>query len=569
MVGSQIGERYRIIQELGRGAFGQTYLAEDTQIPGNPQCVVKQLKPRADDELTLREARRLFNNEAIVLSRLNHPQIPRLLAHYQHSFHLVQEFVEGNDLSAEIYPRNQWNEPEVVELLIDVLIILEFIHQQNVIHRDIKPSNLIRRNSDRKLILIDFGAVKEIQTLVIGAGGQPKPSIIVGTHGYMPTEQLKGRPRPNSDIYALGVMAILALTGLSIAELKEDPATGELAWRQHTQVSRKIAHIMEKMVHSDCRLRYSSATEVLKDLGIRSSSTFAVKPTTLVYGSRWRRWLPWGISGMVAALAGVLLVPHVISIYLFNQANNLVQQQQYREAISAYNQVLKQYPQSHQAWVGRGYALSQLNRFEEMLTSCTKAVEIHSKFVEGLNCQGLAQQSLGENESAVATFKQIVTLKPDFDAGWNNLGEVLMSLEKYGEALKAFDRAISLNRDYDFAWNNRGNALFNMKRYDEAIAAYDKAIELDPEYAYAWNGRGNAYRVKENYQQALSNYQEAIALRPNFYEAWYNQGLVLENLQNYQAAFEAVDRAVKLKPDYQAAIMKRASLRRQLLKMSN
>ena len=568
MVGSQIGGRYRIIQELGRGAFGQTYLAEDTQIPGNPKCVVKELKPRANDELTLREARRLFNNEAIVLSRLSHPQIPRLLAHYQNSFHLVQDFVEGNDLSAEIYPGKQWSEPEVVNLLIDILIILEFIHQQNVIHRDIKPSNLIRRNSDGKLVLIDFGAVKEIQTLVIGAGGQPKPSIIVGTDGYMPTEQLKGRPRPNSDIYALGVMAILALTGLFPGQLQEDTDTGELVWRQHAQVSRKIAHVIDKMVHSNCLKRYQSATEVLRDLGIRSSTTVAINPSTLVYASQWRRWLPWGMAGIVV-VGGVFLFPHVRAIYLFNQANNSVQKQQYSEAISAYNQVLEQYPQSHKVWVGKGYALSKLNRFEEMLTSCTKAVEIQPEFVEALNCQGLALQSLGKDDEALAVFEQVVNLKPDFDAGWNNLGEVLMSLGKYHEALEAFDRAINLNQDYDFAWNNRGNALFMMGRYDEAIAAYDKAIELNPQYAYAWNGRGNTHRVKQDYQQAITDYQQAITLNSNFYEALYSQGLALENLQNYEAALEVFDQAVKLKPDYKAAIDKRAELRRKLSSNSN
>ncbi len=561
MIGSKIGGRYRIVKELGKGAFGQTYLAQDTNIPGNPQCVVKHLKPQADDELTLREARRLFKSEAIVLSKLNHPQIPRLLAHYQEDFHLVQEFISGHDLNEEIYPGKIWQESEVKELLLDVLPILEFIHQQNVIHRDVKPSNLVRRESDQKLVLIDFGAVKEIKTLMLASGGQAVPSVVVGTRGYMPTEQLKGRPRPNSDIYALGVMAILALTGLALTELEEDEETGELIWEQHAQVSKKLAAIINRMVHSDYLKRYSSATEAIQDLAPTSRSW--LRKDRPKKRDKLGCWLGLGLT--VVTLVGVgLLYSPVRAIYLFNQAKGLSHQGKYREAISLHNQILDTYPHATNSLVEKGYALSKLGRIDEMLDACMKAVEIKVDFVEALNCQGLALQKLGRNEEALQAYTQVVELQRDFYAAWNNRGETLMHLRRYPEALESFEKAILYNQDYLFAWNNRGNVLFSMQRYPEAVAAYDKAISLDSNYKYAWNGRGNARRSLKRYQDAISDYNHAIALDGRFYEAWYNKGLALINLEENEMAFAAFSEAITIKPDYGAAIQKREEVRRRL-----
>lgn len=141
---------------------------------------------------TLNAGKILFDREAEALEKLgHHDQIPRLLAHFEDNqkFYLVQEFIEGHDFTQELRPNKQLSEAFVIQFLSDILEVLAFVHQQQVIHRDIKPSNIRRRESDGKLVLIDFGAVKQVSTQVVNSQGQTKVTIAIGSPGYMPSEQ--------------------------------------------------------------------------------------------------------------------------------------------------------------------------------------------------------------------------------------------------------------------------------------------------------------------------------------------------------------------------------------------
>lgn len=198
-----------------------------------------------------------------------HPQIPRLLAYFEENedFFLVQQYIPGHPLSAELQPGQKCTEKQVIQLLENILPTLKFIHYYQVIHRDIKPDNIIRRQEDGQLILIDFGAVKEIQTQLAPDQSQMAGTVAIGTKGYMPAEQSQGKPRPNSDIYALGMIAIQALTGLHPNNFQEDRQTGEILWQQHAKVSPGFAKILMKMVSYDYRKdRYQSVDEVIQDL---------------------------------------------------------------------------------------------------------------------------------------------------------------------------------------------------------------------------------------------------------------------------------------------------------------
>ncbi|MBW4442675.1 MAG: CHASE2 domain-containing protein [Plectolyngbya sp. WJT66-NPBG17] len=288
IIGKQLGGRYKIIKVLGSGGFGETYIAEDTQRPGHPDCVVKHLRPTSNNPKHLQLARRLFKSEAQSLERLGeHEQIPRLLAYFEEEdeFYLIQEFIEGSMLSEELTIGRHLPEVRIVALLQDLLQILEFVHRHSVIHRDIKPSNIIVRSHDRKLVLIDFGAVKELhhqltETEIATA------TIGIGTQGYMPPEQCAGNPRLNSDLYAVGMIGIQAMTGLPPSQLREDPETGEVVWRDRAIVSGSLAAILTKLTHRDFRQRYQSAEAVLEDLNqLTNLSTLTLPPEFFVAAS--------------------------------------------------------------------------------------------------------------------------------------------------------------------------------------------------------------------------------------------------------------------------------------------
>lgn len=197
--GTKLNNRYEILKPLSGGGMGDAYLARDTWKEGENRCVVKQLKPDKVEPRTIR----LFNNEAQTLCRLgSHGQIPELLAHFEQNdnFYLVQEFIQGHDLSEEILPNQPWSEARVIEFLEDILEILVFVHQNNVIHRDIKPNNIMRRDKDGKLVLIDFGGVKQVRIQENSTIATP----VVGTYGYTPDEQIRNQAKLCSNIFAVG-----------------------------------------------------------------------------------------------------------------------------------------------------------------------------------------------------------------------------------------------------------------------------------------------------------------------------------------------------------------------------
>lgn len=258
-------ERYKIISNLGQGGFGETFLAEDTNMPSRRRCVIKRLKPQFTNSDFYEVTKKRFAREAAVLETLgeHHSQIPRLYGYFEEELHfyLVQELIEGEPWNAILKKRNQLPEPEVKQLLADILPVLDYIHSQGIIHRDIKLSNIICRASDGKPVLIDFGAVKEKLT------NSDAYSVAVGTPGYMAPEQVSGQPVPASDLYSLGLSAITLVTGLYPSLLEQD-TSGKYSWRSEAEnISVEFADFLEKAVHPDLEQRFNTAQEMLIALG--------------------------------------------------------------------------------------------------------------------------------------------------------------------------------------------------------------------------------------------------------------------------------------------------------------
>ncbi|WP_017304036.1 serine/threonine-protein kinase [Spirulina subsalsa] len=260
-------DRYLVLRMLGRGGFGVTFLARDLRLPAKPFCVIKQLCPRVSEAKALETARRRFQREAKTLAALgSHSQIPCLLDYFVvgEDFYLVQEYIRGATLARLVRRQGCQSEVIVKRILRETLLLLDYVHQQGVIHRDVKPQNIILAQ-DRRLVLIDFGAVKQ-ELMQIDNSSKGVTTHFVGTVGFAPPEQFALRPVYASDIYALGVTCLYLLTGKAPLDFKSDRATGELKWQDRIELSRPFARILEKILKPSLAERYQSVQEVLRDL---------------------------------------------------------------------------------------------------------------------------------------------------------------------------------------------------------------------------------------------------------------------------------------------------------------
>ncbi|MBD2122664.1 serine/threonine-protein kinase [Trichocoleus sp. FACHB-262] len=279
-------DRYKVLRVLGRGGFGVTFLARDVSLPYHPLCVIKQLCPKVNDPVTLDRARKRFEQEAKTLSKLgSHAQIPQLLDYFEADgeFYLVQEYVRGSTLAREIRRYGPQSEAVVKRFLVEMLPLLRYVHSHRVIHRDIKPQNIIRCRDDGRLVLIDFGAVKEQIARLEDTSQRAPTTHFIGTVGFAPPEQLSMRPVFASDIYALGVTCVYLLTGKSPFDFDYDPSTGEIDWQGSAQVSEHFGRVLTKMLHHAPRDRYLSAEALLRALNLEPyldslSNCMAVQP---------------------------------------------------------------------------------------------------------------------------------------------------------------------------------------------------------------------------------------------------------------------------------------------------
>ena len=282
----RLSNRYEILDILSDGGFGKTFLVEDTQMPSGRKCVLKQLKPVDDNPQIHQMVQERFQREAAILERLgeNHSQIPRLYAYFSEGdqFYLVEEWIEGDTLTQKVHKQGTFSEATVRSLLINLLPAIADIHQQQIVHRDIKPDNIILRKSDFKPVLIDFGAVKETMGATVNTQGNSTHSMVVGTPGYMPSEQLAGRPVFATDLYSLGLTAIYLLTGKQPQQLDTDPRSGIILWQIHApNVSPEIAALLNKAIHMNVSQRFATAQDMLTALnsGAVEFTTSPVAPT--------------------------------------------------------------------------------------------------------------------------------------------------------------------------------------------------------------------------------------------------------------------------------------------------
>ncbi|MFN6564967.1 MAG: protein kinase domain-containing protein [Nostoc sp. ChiSLP01] len=265
-----LNDRYHPLYPIGRGGFGSTFLARDAYKPSKPNCVIKQFHGKGLEDAA--KAEELFHREAELLDKLGkHLQIPELLAHFKQDdyLYLVQEFIDGQNLNQELKQEGIFSEEKVWRFLEELLFILQFVHQNNVIHRDIKPENIIRHRTLNKLFLVDFGIAKNATEATFN-----KTGTVIGSEGYTAPEQHEGKPALTSDLYSLGATCYHLIT-------RSDPSRLLYAWvdwqkelrenLERRDISYELICIVTKLLQPNINQRYQSVEEVLQDLHLEEN----------------------------------------------------------------------------------------------------------------------------------------------------------------------------------------------------------------------------------------------------------------------------------------------------------
>jgi serine/threonine protein kinase len=609
-----VGGRYRITQYLGGKAGIYTYLAENLWRHYQSPCVIKEIKFLDRDPTLLQVAERQFSSELAVLERLSyHEQIPQVWDHFEDNgeFYLVEEYIAGENLQQKLQQNQRLTEEQVVELLGDALNILAFIHQHRVIHRDIKPSNLLIRNSDRRVMLIDFGMLQEIVNLPKQKNGLIQP---VGTKAYMPPEQIGGRPTVSSDLYALGITAICALTGVKPELIPTDEKTGEIVWQEELQINRKLQKILAKMTSLDLGKRYQSAEKILSDLNkvshlsgnfslsetissnSKSNNNFWSKNNLLNFVPQTpTRKINWiyvlvALAGIASLLGSIeFFSPTLRPIYYWSQGQRwLVKEPE--EALAKFQQAIDLQPKNVQAWQGRGDALYYLERFPEALAAYDEALQLDPQDAATWKSRGDALYRLERFPAALVSYEKSLQLGANNTETWNRKGRALYKLEKYSEAITAQDKALEIDPNNAQALSDRGIALIGLGKnqealsdfnraqvlkpldprfwqnkalalqylgqnkeanrvYQEAIVAYDRVLQQNSKNVIAWIDRGNVFSKLQQPQKALDSYEKALAIQPESHLAWLGKGNALFAMGKYPEALAAFDRALEIKPE--------------------
>ncbi|MDJ0715914.1 MAG: serine/threonine-protein kinase [Prochloraceae cyanobacterium] len=578
-----LGGRYKIIGKLGEGGFGETFIAVDMHLPDRPKCVVKQLKPQINDSQTWKIAKRLFDQEAQVLYRLGkHGQIPQLLAHFEEDkqFYLAQEIIEGETLDEELIEDRPWSEGQVIGLLLDLLRTLSFVHREKVIHRDIKPPNIIRRQPDGKIVLIDFGAVKQVTTQLANTiSGQTTKTVSIGTQGYTSPEQLTGNPRFSSDVYAVGKIAIQALTGIHPRYLSQDSHSGGIEWdRNANGVSPQLKEILDRMVCYDFRERYPTSQDALSAVENLPQKLLNSVPSPQSLPKNTKTSISKKLDNSSLDLSDTI-VSKSYDRNLSHTSPTIWQQQRFKVlllggsicAVGAVFLMLK--------GVFTGEPVNQLNS-ENKLSNPEQSARDRDKDTTPLTEQSAPvpdtqptkqqqvakllqsadkQRVAGSYQQAINLYDKAIALAPQLArAEWGRCYS-FNKLQQYQNAINACDRALEIKPNYPLALSGKGYALVQQNQYEQALALFDRAIKLNPQFVEALNNKGQVLGVLERFPEALASFNQAIEIDRNNYQAWRGRGVALFELGKRQQGIESLQQALKINPNdkYAQQLLKR------------
>ncbi|MBE9119003.1 tetratricopeptide repeat protein [Lusitaniella coriacea LEGE 07157] len=583
-----LGDRYRVVKMLSSDIFGETYVAEDVQLPDRPKCAIKQLKLPSTNPKSLKLLRGVLRKKAESLKSLPvNPQIPHIIEYFEQgdSFYLVEELVKGRPFSEELIPGNPLSEDRTVSLLKEVLDILAIIHNAGLIHRGIKPANILRRHSDGCLVLLGFGLFKEVSDRAMRSQGQSPRETFNGTGLYIPPEQYSEQAQFNSDIYALGAIGIQALTGYTATELStllsmQGHQAENGGWERGCSVSPACAKILNKMVCSNTQQRYQLVREVLEDLqrlergkplavpsnkivpiprspasGLVQQKRKRTKPKTEAKAVRSLSWKHWGLVGLaVVGGLGVLwygkLPQRGLSQYFFKQGTSQEEGGNVKQALKSYQRALQFHGNDARSYYRIGLLQQEEGNGVEALESLTRAVQLGSRSPQVYYQRGNLRFNLGDRAGAIADYNEALDKQPNYAEVYVNRGSVYGDLGDDRRAIADYTKALEINENLPAAYLNRCLSRSNVGDHPGAIADCTRAIDLRPTHTFAYENRGLARLRLEDYQGAIADFNTAIQLDPQDPNPYYNRGLVRQSLGDRAGAIADYTTALEISSQY-------------------
>jgi serine/threonine protein kinase len=551
-----LSNRYRPVRRIGEGGFGVTYLAKDKDMYDD-NCVIKQLKR---DDLQSKE---LFEGEAKKLKDLGkNPQIPTLLSYTTDNryMYLVQECIDGENLAVYLQKKGAFIEREVKNFLNELLPVLVLIHEKKIIHRDIKLDNIMRRKENGQLVLIDFGIAKQL------ASDTTTNGTIVGTPGYSPSEQMRGKVTPASDLYSLGAACFHLLTEQHpCVAFKEYDYSWTTKWRSYLDKDKKVSNdlveIIDKLLQEKYELRYQSASDVIEAMGriefLPEKNTSKKNLIELITSLINLNSAAIGLIVGIAALftAGVIKPSKPSTAADYYRKGQELDGGDSNKSIEFYTKAIEINKNYTEAYIGRGIAERDSGNNGNAIKDFEKAIQLNPKSSISYVYRGLTWQDLDESTKAKSDFSKVFTIKPNDATDYHARGLASTNSGDNKEAIEAYDKAISLNPEFRRAYINRGISKQSLGLNRDAINDFTKTISLNDRSNSAFFNRGKSKFTLEDLGGAIEDYDKTIEIKNDSYLAYYHRGIAYEKLKDNQKAindYTESARIAKEKSDWKA-----------------
>jgi len=618
--GSLLDGRYEIIKLLKRGGMGSVYKALDNRFEKTP-CAVKEMLSLTYDKDQQKYYIERFKIEANILHNLKHGGLPRVKDYFIENgrYYLVMDYIEGKDLKSilESYNGEAIPEDTVIDWAIQILDILEYLHSQSppIIYRDLKPANIMLKDSDNRLVLIDFGLARTINP------DSDSTKTTAGTYAYAPMELFQGKPELRTDLYSLGATMHCLLTGRK----PEAPFSFEPVRTLNPSVSEETEKIVMKSLEMEAVNRYKSAKEmkdVLQKLAydrkekiickdkiseLPKATEKSEKPVKKPREFKYKFTL---IFLLVIAVIGIILWSQRSPVAKYYETGkNLMEQHDYENAIKYFDKALDIAPDWSQALYEKKEALRQLGNkyfkngnYKDAISYYNASLDIDKNNIDVLNLKKEALKKYGDEfikkgnykegfsyyDKALAidaSYKDAVKAKKEciekiaksellqnknyeeaLDYCMKNFNiDISSSLyfkantsyksEKYSEALEYFNEALKSDPEDIDSLTGKGMVLLKQKHIKESIDCFDRALKLDKKHAKTLYYKGLALHYDGKYKEAIKYYDEALKINPKYADVWNGKGFLLYNSGKYEEALECYNRALEIEPRQTITLM--------------